>query len=179
MRRGKLGSILPTQSLIIFLLCGVATLVFVMLIILPAQRLQAEFDQDIISLKTRLEEQKILSPVFKNLFAKTKARETEGLPTLNRTKLTRTEIPAVPKRLQDMAAKHQLKVREIIPDINTLIDASGRFRLQIVASGSFSELRGFLFDVGALPYFGSFEEIDIRSVEGGEEFTLKIWMARD
>jgi hypothetical protein len=33
--------------------------------------------------------------------------------------------------------------------------------------------------LGALPYFESVEEIDIRAVEGGREFGLKIWMARE
>ena len=179
MRRGKFGSILPAQSLVLFLLCGVAILIFLVLIILPAQRLQADLNQDIGNLKTRIDEQKILFPVFKNLFAKTKAPATQDLPTPNHAKLTRTEIPAVPKRLQEIATTHRLKVREIIPDVNTLTDASGRFRLHVVAVGQFTELRGFLIAVGALPYFSSIEEIDIRASEGGEEFALKIWMARE
>jgi Tfp pilus assembly protein PilO len=179
MRRGKFGSIFPAQSLVLFLLCGVAILIFLVFIILPAQRLQADLNQDIINLKTRIDEQKILSPVFKNLFAKTKAPALQELPAPNRAKLTRTEIPAVPKRLQEIAADHRLKVREVIPDVNTLTDSSGRFRLQVVAVGQFTELRGFLIDVGSLPYFSSFEEIDIRAIEGGEEFVLKIWMAKE
>jgi hypothetical protein len=49
----------------------------------------------------------------------------------------------------------------------------------LTATGQFADLRGFLLDVGALPYFESIEEIEIRSVEGGKEFKLKIWMARE
>jgi Tfp pilus assembly protein PilO len=179
MGQGRLGSILPTRSIILFALCGAAFLVFLLLIILPGQRLQAQLDQDISGLKARIEEQKILSPVFKNLFSKTKGRATQDLPVPERAKLKRTEIPAVPKRLQEIAAVHRLKVREVIPDVNTLTDTSGRFRVQVVAAGQFTELRGFLIDVGALSYFYSFEEIEIRAVEGGEEFALKIWMARE
>jgi len=157
----------------------VAVLIFLVFIIMPGQRLQADLKQDIGNLKARMEEQKVLTPVFKNLFDMTKAPATQDLPAPNRAKLTRTEIPAVPKRLQEMAAAHRLKVREIIPDVNTLTDASGQFRLQMVAVGPFTELRGFLIDVGALPYFRSIEEIEVRAVEGGEEVTIKIWMARE
>jgi hypothetical protein len=81
--------------------------------------------------------------------------------------------------LQELAASHQLNVREIIPEVNTLTDASGRFLTRLTAVGQFINLRSFLIDVGALTYFDSIEEIDIRAVEGGEEFGLKIWMARE
>jgi hypothetical protein len=80
MKTGKLGSILPPQSLILLMLCGVGVLVFLLWVILPAQRLSAELDRDIENLQSRIEEQKILSPVFKNLFAKTKTAEPQGLP---------------------------------------------------------------------------------------------------
>lgn len=179
MKTGKLGSILPPQTLILMVLCGAGILMFVLWVILPAQRLSAELDRDIQSLESRIEEQKILSPVFKNLFAKTKTAEPQGLPAPNRIKLTRAEIAGVPKRLQLLAASHHLSIREIVPEVNTLTDASGRFLTRIAATGQFADLRGFLIEVGALPYFDSIEEIEIRAVEGGREFGVKIWMARE
>jgi Tfp pilus assembly protein PilO len=179
MKTGKLGFILPPQTLILLVLCGAGILAFLLLVILPAQRLSAELDRDIETLQARIEEQKILSPVFKSLFAKTKTEEPQGLPAPNRTKLTRAEIAGVPKRLQQLAAAHRLTVREIVPEVNTLTDASGRFLIRLSANGQFSDLRGLLIDVGALPYFESIEEIDIRAVEDGREFGLKIWMARE
>jgi len=179
MKTGKLGSILPPQTLILMVLCAVGILVFLLWIILPAQRLSAELDRDIQDLQSRIDEQKILSPVFKNLFEKTKTAEPQGLPAPPRIKLTRHEIAGVPKRLQQLAASHHLNVREIFPEVNTLTDGSGRFLTRFSATGQFADLRGFLIDVGALPYFDSIEEIEIRAVEGGREFGLKIWMARE
>jgi hypothetical protein len=179
MKTGKLGFILPPQTLILLVLCGVGILAFLLLVILPAQRLSAELDRDIENLQSRIEEQKILSPVFKSLFAKTKTAEPQGLPAPTRTKLTRNEIAGVPKRLQQLAASHRLDVREIVPEVNTLTDASGRFLTKFTAVGQFSDLRGLLIDLGALPYFDSLEEIEIRAVEGGREFGLKLWLARE
>lgn len=179
MKTGKLGFILPPQTLILLVLCGLGVLAFLVLVILPTQRLSAELDRDIENLQSRIEEQKILSPVFKSLFAKTKTAEPQSLPAPNRAKLTRAEITGVPKRLQQLAAAHHLNVREIVPEVNTLTDASSRFLIRFAASGQFSDLRGLLIDVGALPYFESIEEIDIRAVENGREFGLKMWMARE
>jgi Tfp pilus assembly protein PilO len=179
MKTGKIGFIPPAQSMMLMLLCGAGVLVFLLWLILPAQQLSAQLDRDIENLQTRIEEQKILAPVFKTLFAKTKTTEPQALPAPTRTKLTRDEITGVPKRLQQLAAAHRLKVREIVPEVGTLTDASGRFLIRLAASGQFMDLRGFLIDVGALPYFDSIEEIEIRAVEEAREFGLKIWMSRE
>lgn len=179
MKTGKLGSLLPAQSLILLILCGAGLLVFLLFIILPGKRLSAELDRDIDGLKSRIEEQKILSPVFKSLFEKSKSSAAQGPTASARTKLKRGDIAGVPKRLQDLAVAHRLRVREIIPEVNTLTDASGHFLLRLNAVGQFNDLRGFLTDVGALPFFESIEEIDVRAVEGGQEFGLKIWLARE
>lgn len=180
MKIGKLGSPLPTQSLVLCALCAAGVLVFLLFIILPAQRLSAELDQDIEGLKSRIEEQKVLSPVFKNLFERSKLPAAKGMPIPPRTRVNRGEIAGVPKRLQDMAAAHRLNVREIVPEVNTLMDASNRFMVRLTAAGQFTDLRGFLIDLGSLSFFDGIEEIDIRAVEGGgEEFGLKIWMARE
>jgi hypothetical protein len=180
MKTGKLGSVLPTQSLVLCLLCAAGILVFLFFIILPAQRLSAELDQDIVGLKSRIDEQKVLYPVFKNLFEKSKQPSAKGMPVPPRTKVSRADIAGVPKRLQDMAAAHRLTVREVVPEVNSLMDASNRFLVRVAAAGQFMDLRGFLNDLGALSFFDGIEEIDIRAVEGGgEEFGLKIWMARE
>jgi len=179
MKTGKLGTLLPTQSLVLLVLCGAGILVFLLFIILPGKRLSAELDREIDGLKSRIEEQKVLAPVFKNLLEKSKTSAAQGPTASARTKLSRGDIAGVPKRLQDLAAAHRLRVREIIPEVNTLTDASGRFLLKLNAAGRFNDLRGFLIDVGSLPFFESIEEIDIRAVEGGEEFGLKFWLARE
>jgi hypothetical protein len=42
------------------------------------------------------------------------------------------------------------------------------------------DLRGFLIDIGALPYFESIEEIEIKAVEGNtKDIGLKISLARE
>lgn len=179
MKTGKLGSLLPTQSLVLCMLCAAGILVFLLFIILPTQRVSAELDREIDGLKSRIEEQKILFPVFKNLFEKSKPPATKSVSAPARTKVSREAIAGVPKRLQEMAAVHRLSVREIVPEVNTLMDASNRFLVRLTAAGQFADLRGFLVELGSLSFFDGIEEIDIRAVEGGEEFGLKIWMARE
>jgi hypothetical protein len=175
MRTGKLGSILPTQSLVFLALGAVAILAFIFLIILPGQRLAAELDREIAGLTVRVEEQRVLAPIFTTLLAKTKARATSGLPAPTRAKLARAEIGAALKRLQELAAAHKMAVRELTPDVNTLTDASAHFLVQLLAYGQFMDLRGFLIDIEALPYFEGIKEIEIKAVEGNtKDIGLKI-----
>ena len=180
MRTGKLGSIMPTQSLVFLALGAAAILAFIFLIILPGQRQAAELDREIAALTARIEEQRVLAPIFTTLFAKTKAPATLGLPTPTRVKLSRAEIGGALKHLQELAAAHKMTVRELTPDVNTLTDASGHFLVQFLANGQFMDLRGFLIDIGALPYFESIEEIEIKAVEGNtKDIGLKISLARE
>jgi hypothetical protein len=154
-------------------------LAFILIIILPAQRLATELDGDIEGLRVRIEEQKVLFPLFKSLLEKSKPTPTKNLTPSKRTRLGRNEIAEVPKRLQEMATVHHLNVRDVVPEVNTLADTSNRFMVKLAATGQFSDLRGFLIELGSLSYFESLEELEVRAAEGGEEFGLKIWMARE
>jgi hypothetical protein len=179
MKAGQFGSTLPSQSVLLALLCGVAALVFIVLVILPSQKQDADLDADIAALKTRIEEQKILLPVFKGLLEKTKTVAPAGLPAPAKGKLARPEIARISKRLQDMARAHQLTAREITLDVNTATDSSGRLMVRFLAYGQFLDLRNFLIELGALPFFDSIEDLDIRASEGGETIGMKIWLARE
>jgi hypothetical protein len=180
MRKGKLGSILPAQSLVLLALGAAAILAFIFLIIFPEQRLVADLDREIAEMTARIEEQRVLTPIFTSLFAKTKAPAALGLPKPTRSKLARDEIGGAMKHLQELAAAHKMAVRELTPDVTTLTDASTHFFVQLLASGQFMDLRGFLIDIVALPYFESIAEIEIKAVEGNtEEIGLKIALTKE
>jgi len=52
--------------------------------------------------------------------------------------------------------------------------------VQLLANGQFMDLRGFLIDIGSLPYFEGIEEIEIKAVEGGtKDIGLKISLTRE
>lgn len=173
------GFLLPTPTLVLLLLCAAGLLVFLVFVILPARQLSAELDRDIEALKARLEEQRVLHPVFLNLLEKSKTPPAERISQSERVRLKRGEIAALPRRLAEMAASHGLKVREIAPDVNTLTDASNRFLVRLSANGRFLDFREFLRALASLGYFEGFEEIEVRAAEGGEELMLKMWLARE
>ncbi len=174
----KIHSILPTQSLIYFLICGTGILVFVLLIIIPTQKTSAELDRDIEKLNARIDEQRILKPVFDNLLKQVKKKGPTDLPAPNKVKLARGDIHKISERLLEIARRCDLKLRDIQTDVNALENNAEYLLIRIHATGDFKKFRDFLVDLGNIPSFEQIEEIRIRAIENSREFKLKIWLAQ-
>lgn len=169
---------MPTQSLILFLLCGAGIIVFVFLIILPTQNTSAQLDKDITATSDRIEEQRILKPVFESLLKRAKKKNPTELPATKSAKLDRADISKLSKDLQEMAFRHGLKVQAMNTDVSALIGKSGHLRMRLNLTGAFLDFRGFLVDLGTIPSLEVIEEIEIRAIEGSREFKIIMWLVQ-
>jgi len=174
----KILSILPTQSLIYFLICSVGILAFVFLIVIPTQKTSAELDKDILKTGDFIEEQRILKPLFESLLKRAKSITPTDLPATKKAKLDRADISKLSEDLQEMAFRHGLKVQDMNTDVSTLIGKSGYLLMRINLAGAFMDFRDFLLELGTIPSLEIIEEIQIRASEGSSEFKIKIWMAQ-
>jgi len=174
----KFLSLLPTQSLIYFLICGIGILVFIFLIIIPTQKTSAELDKDIEKLRDHIEEQRILKPVFDSLLKRARKKNPTGLPSTKKVKLGRGDISKVSESLREIARRHGLKLREIRTDVNALMGNAGYLMMRIDVTGDFMQFRDFLVDLGTVPSLEEIEEIKIRAIEASREFKLKIRLAQ-
>ena len=174
----KIKSVLPTQSLIYFLICGVGIIIFVLLIIIPAQKTSAELDGDIEKLNARLDEQRILKPVFDNLLQQVQKKDATELPAPKKVKLARGDIHKISEHLLETARRYDLTLRDIQTDAKTLENNAEYLLIRIHATGDFKKFRDFLVDLGNIPSFERIEEIQIRAIENSREFKLKIWLAQ-
>ena len=174
----KIISILPTQSLILFLVCGAGILVYVFLIIIPTQKTSTELDTDIVKIGDRIEEQRILKPVFESLLKQAQKKNPTDLPATKKVKLDRADISKLSEGLQEMAFRHGLKIQDMNTDVSDLIGKSGYLLMRINLTGAFMDFRSFLVDLGTIPSLEIIEEIQIRAIEGAREFKIKMWMAQ-
>ena len=174
----KILSILPTQSLIYFLVCGAGIIVFIFLIIIPNQNTSAELVRDIEKINDRIEQQRILRPVFDSLVARAKKENPTELPATKKVKLARGDINKVSKLLQEMARRHGLKIEDIRTDVNEMMNNTGYMLMRIHATGDFMKFREFLVDLAAVPALEQIEEIKIRAIEGNRQYNLRIWLAQ-
>jgi len=152
--------------------------VFIFLIIIPAQRASSELDKDIEKLSNRIDEQRILKPVFESLLKQAKKKNPTELPATRKVKLERGDISRLSERIQQIARHHGLKLRDIRTDVNAMTGDTGYLLMRIDVTGDFMRFRDFLVDLGTIPSLEQIEEIRIRAIEASREFKLKIWMAQ-
>ena len=169
---------LAPQSLIYFLICGAGIIIFVILIIIPAQKTSAELDREIKKLNARLDEQRILKPVFDKLLRQVNKKGLTTLPAPKKVKLARGDIHKISEHLLETAQRYDLTLRDIQTDVKALGNNAEYLLLRIHATGDFKKFRAFLVDLGNLPSFEQIEEIQIRAIENSREFKLKIWLAQ-
>ena len=175
----KISKIFPTQSLIFFLICSAGILVFIFLIILPSQNTAADLDKNIEELKARIDEQRILTPVFHSLLARAKGKNPTELPLTQKTKSARGEVKNISSQIKKIAQGCGLHLAEITPDVNSLKQSSGYLSMNIIVTGDFFNFRKFLIELGSIPSLESIQEIKIRPIEESREIKLKIWLAQE
>ena len=175
----KISSNPLAQSFVILVICAVGILAFFLLIILPSQKTSADLDQEIEKLTVRIEEQRILTPVFHSLLQRAKMKGPSELPSPEKSKLTHGDMNAISTVFQDFAGRHNLKLEEITTDDSSLIQESGYLFMRLRLSGEFFKIREFLIDLGAIPSLEHIEEINIRSTKTSKELRLKIWLAKE
>jgi len=174
----KILSNLPTQSLIYFVVCGVGIVVFIFLIIIPSQRTSVLLDEEIVKLGDRIEEQRILKPLFESLLKSAKNKNPTELPLTPKAKLAYGEIGNLSDRLQAMASNHNLRLQEIKTDFNAVTGNSGYLMMSLNVTGDFMQFRDFMIELGTIPSLEHIEEIQIRAIEASREIKLKIWLAQ-
>ena len=160
------------------MLCGAGIVAFVFLIIIPNNNAGDELDREIKKFNERIEQQRILRPVFESLLQRAKKKSPTALPTVKKEKLERDDINRVSALLQEMAGRHQLEVRDIRTDVNEIMKNTGFLLIQVRAVGDFMNFRDFLLDLGTIPALEQVEEINLNAIAGTREYRLKIWMAK-
>jgi Tfp pilus assembly protein PilO len=168
-----------SQSVLVLVICVVGVLAFLLLIILPSQKNSAELDLEIEKLNVRIEEQRILTPVFHSLLKRAKTESPSVLPSPEKTKLTHGDLNSISKLFQDIAMHHNLTLEEIKADVSSMMEDSGYLMMRLRLSGNFYKFRDFLVDLGSIPSLEHIEEINIRPVKTARELQIKLWLGQE
>jgi hypothetical protein len=170
---------IPAQSVYYFLLCSTGILLFVFLGLYPVQSSLNQQDQDMVKMKARIEEQKVLFPLFQELLllGKGQKKDSNLLPAPSKAGLSMDQLGNISILFKNMAREGSLQAVSVTPDVKSLTSDSKRISVLLVVKGDFLKLRTFLFELEKLPYMEHIEEIQIEETGGGKEFRLKTWLA--
>ncbi|MFC1798547.1 hypothetical protein ACFLZL_01925 [Thermodesulfobacteriota bacterium] len=127
----------------------------------------------------QIESQQLFAPLYQNLLLKMQAKKPQGVPFPDEAKLAQEDTGKILSILQDIARANELRVEQLVPDVDSSIDGSKHLMININMLGEFLGLRKFLFELISIPYFEHIEQIKIQSVEGAKEIQLRIWMAKE
>ena len=154
---------------------------FILLVVYPYHKSLANMDIEINKISSRIQEQKALTPVYKELFQKAQLRKPEGLPFPEEGKLARDDTGKISSIVQEIAEKSNLKLQDIILDTDSLTGKSKHLGIDIVMKGDFFDFRDFLMRLAEIPYLQHIEQIQIQTGKESTEieFKLKIWLAQE
>lgn len=163
----------------ILIVCVVGILAFLLLIILPSHKAADELDQEIATLNARIEEQRVLTPVFHSLLKRAKTAPPSDLPVPERTKLTHGDINTLSSVFQNIAAHHNLTLEDFKTDVSSMVQDTGYLSMQLRLAGDFYKFRDFLIDLESIPSLEHIEEINIRPRKTSRELEIKLWLAQE
>ena len=168
---------IPKQTVTNMIICLTGFLVIVLAGIVPNIISSANLDRKISNIKSRLDEQDKLNPVYKSLGKNVQQKVSKVLPFPAKEKLSRKSIDLFPAVFRDMAKKAGMDVISISPDLNSLSDNSAFLIINTVIRGDFFNFRKLLINLGEVPYSENVEEIQIQQNQDIMEFKMKIRLA--
>ena len=170
---------LPSRNTFVILVFGGGMLLFVLLAIFPNYISYNDIVHETSRLKYKIEEQKILSPIFEDLSQKAQFQNPGSLPFPSREKLSRDDTEKITPIIRDIVAANNFILEDIDTDIESLMTEPGALKMIVQINGEFQNLRGLLLDLGGLPYLQHIEEIKINSFGEKNKISLAIWISQE
>lgn len=166
-----------SQIMMMALIFAGVAVAFAALLIYPQYRSMHRQDTEIAKLKANIEEQKLLHPLYVELYKKAQFEEPEGLPFPQGGAINKKEFASLDNLFQDLAAKSNLEFDSVLPQVNTLADNSGRLRVDLAVYGEFENLRSFMLNLAEMPFVQHLEQIRVQRAEPSDTMALRLWLA--
>jgi len=166
---------IPKDSLIYLTFCLFGILLFLFLGILPSSRKVADLERDITEIKARIEEQKTLFPLYRELKKKGK-RTAFALPLPAKKELPKEKIENFTAEVKKLALREKIEITTIAPSLQTLSTAYKTVSLELTARGDYLPLRNFLIALGGIPYLLHIEELELTQQSQAMEIKMKFWI---
>jgi hypothetical protein len=169
----------PTRNTFVILIFGGGMLLFMLLAIFPNYISFNNIEHEISILKYKIEEQKILSPIFEDLTKKAQFQKPESLPFPKAEKLSPNDTEKITPIIRDIIETNGFTLEKIATDLESLMTESGNLKMSVNIVGEFHKLRDVLLDLGNLPYLEHIEVIQVNSFGDKNKIFLTIWVSQE
>jgi hypothetical protein len=169
---------LPHKSITYIVICFSVIIILLIMGIYPLHRALANRDENIADKKLKLEEQKLLLPVYEMLKQRIGKKSVRVLPLPAKAQLPSDQMSRLEVDLKDISGKAKVELVSFQP---ALTSADGKLKtiaVDAVARGEFFSMRKFLIGVGSIPYVEYIEEVQLSRTTDWLEIKVKFWVAR-
>lgn len=165
---------LHPQNLIYLFICGAAILVFGLLFILPNATAMSEMDAEIEALQTKIQEQELLNPIYRELIRQAQKKMPGDLPLPQTGKIEQRTLAEINDVFNEMARENGVLFESAVPDASSYMDESGQLTMSVTFSGDFFQFRELLLDICKLPYLKSMDEFKLVTDNAVKRLQLKL-----
>ena len=165
---------LHPQNLVYLIICGAAILVFGLLFILPNATAMSEMDAEIEELQTKIQEQELLNPIYRELIRQAQKKMPGDLPLPQTGKIEQRTLAEINDVFNELARKSGVLFESAVPDASSYMDESGQLTMSVTFSGDFFQFRELLLDVCKLPYLKSMDEFKLVTEKAVKRLQLKL-----
>ncbi|MEW6267026.1 MAG: hypothetical protein AB1641_28460 [Thermodesulfobacteriota bacterium] len=161
----------------LFLLLGAVILGAVLFGLYPQNRALGKQEEEKFRLEADIEKQKLLHPLYTELYQKAKFERPAGLPLPPRKKLPRDRIGQLNAIFLEAARQSGLEFEKVLPQVNSLNMNTGLLMVDVFLKGDFLNLRKFVVNMAQMPFVEHLERLNVRRVQGGDSIQLRLWLA--
>ena len=161
-----------------FVIIAISLMLIAAVLIIPNYFGIQDLESEAAELRTRLDEQQMLLPVFADLIKRSKAGGGMGLPLPKRQALSNDEIKSVLSSLKDEAGDMDLRVKELVPCVRGFLESSKRVEVSAVLMGSTDGFRRYILYLSQQPYVDIIQSVRFRIRPEGTECRIRFWIAR-
>lgn len=169
---------IPPKSITYIIACSAVIIILLFAGIYPLHRALANRDEKIADKNLKLEEQKLLLPVYEMLKQKMGKKNARLLPLPAKAQLPGDQMGRLETDLKDISGKAKVDLISFLPNLTSADVKSKTIAVDAVARGEFFAMRRFLIGLGGIPYVERIEEVQLSRTADALEIKVKFWVAR-
>ena len=161
------------QHLLLIGICLVFLAVLAVVLLIPTQKKISELDRRIVREQSKVEEQKVLHPLYVQLMSELARLEGRDVTEPVDLSFSKEGISGLWDIFAEMAGASGLQTVTIQPVSESLSD---QLQVNAVFTGPLPAFRQFLLDLGSLAFVSHLEQFVAREVVGGREYRVTMWL---
>jgi len=131
-------------------------------------------DEDISSLKQKVETQALLYPVYLKLLQQITKKVPTNFSAPEKRKISHNQLTKINGLFRQLAEESNVTFNSAIPDASNYLEDMNFFTMNVIFSGDFFNLRKLLLGICQMPFLESIDVMRIQTINQEKRIDFKI-----